>query len=203
MEDLNHEKTILQGLMEIDRSINLKYREGKLPKFIRKMIFNNSHKKLKKTIHSYTHTHSIERSELLYFLTQVNDIYGGNYGHIKKITNGFDNTIVAAVVIPVSDGVFESQISALICMKKSYTEESILNSYSLFNEKGIVTCRFSNEFKSFLNNRRRHERLTFPWKFEDQNDCMMDLVAEKLLEDIKTFLDDMMERSERIVDEKL
>lgn len=198
-----YEKTVLQSILEIDRSINLKYREGKLPKFIKKMIFNNSHKKLKKTIHSYTHTNSIERSELLYFITQISDIYGGDFKHIKKITHDFDNTIITAMVIPVSDGVFENQISALICMKENYAEESILISYSLFNEKGIVTNRFSNEFKSFLNNRRRHERLTFPWKFEDQNDCMMDLVTEKLLEDIKTFLDDLMERSERIVDEKL
>lgn len=203
MESLTYERSVLESLMKIDQTINLKYRESKLPKFIKKMIFNNSQKKLKKTIHSYTHTHTIERSELLYFIKQVNDLYGGVYGHIKKIGHEFDNNIMAAVLVPISDEELGSYISAIISMKEDYTEEAILVSYSLFNDKGIVISRFSNEYKSFMNDRRRHERLNYPWKFEDQNGCMIDIVTEKLLEDIKTFLDEMIERSERITDDKL
>ena len=110
---------------------------------------------------------------------------------------------MTAVLVPISDEELGSYISAIISMKEDYTEEAILVSYSLFNDKGIVISRFSNEYKSFMNDRRRHERLNYPWKFEDQNGCMIDIVTEKLLEDIKTFLDEMIERSERITDDKL
>lgn len=196
------DRSVLQSLIEIDQSINYKYRQSKAPKFIKNFFTNNSRKKLKKTIDSYVRMHSLPRSELLFYINQINDIYGGKYLHLKKVEHINDvGDIFATFLIPIEETGWH--IYTILSIKNNYSFEKFIFTYSMTNENNIVVSRFSNEFKAFCNNLKRHERIQFPWKFEDQNNCIMDMVTATIISDIKTFLDEMIERSERISNDKL
>lgn len=200
MESMTYEKTILQSLLEIDQKINLKYRESKLPKFLNKFFTKRARNKLSKAIRNYTDMNSVDRSELLYYVTQINDIYGGNFGHIKKIEHR-DDVIIIAMVIPIEETSWN--ISSIISMPNNYDDMNITVGYSMFNDTGIAVLRFSNEFRAFMPNKEYNKKYLFPWKFEVQNNCVMDLTTETIIKDIAEFLDEMIQRSERISDDKL
>lgn len=196
------DETVLQGLLEIDQSINYKYRQSKAPKFIKDFFAKRSRKKLKKTIDSYTKMRSLPRSELLYYINQINDIYGGKYLHMKRIEHINDvDDIFATFLIPIEETGWH--IYTILSIKNNYSFEKFIFTYSMTNENNLVVSRFSNEFEAFCNNLKRHERMQFPWKFEDQNNCIMDMVTATIISDIKTFLNEMIERSERISNDKL
>lgn len=186
------EKTLMQTLMEIDQDINREYRESKYPKFFKNIILKKNRKGLVNAINDYCNKEVIYADELNYYVHQIADIYGGNYLHCRKVEYDVDNNIIAVFQTDVHDT--EAKVAAIFTIK----EKTMTIRYSLFNKIGAKEFGFGEDNVEMMVNRKKHSRIVFPWPISDQPDCVKDLIAETILGDIKSFLDEMIVRSERI-----
>lgn len=186
------EKTLMQTLMEIDQDINREYRESKYPKFFKNMKLKKNRKGLINAINDYCSKEAVYADELNYYIQQIADIYGGNHLHCRKVEYNNDSNLIAVFQTDIHDT--EAKIAAIFTMKG----KTMTIRYSLFNKIGAKEFGFSEENIEVMMNRKRHTRIVFPWPISDQPDCVKDLITETILGDIKSFLDEMIVRSERI-----
>ena len=186
------EKTLMQTLMEIDQDINREYRESKYPKFFKDIRLKKDRKGLVNAINDYCSKEAVYADELGYYIQQIADMYGGNHLHCRKVDYDNDSNPIAVFQTDIHDT--EAKVAAIFTMKGN----TMTIRYSLFNKIGAKEFGFSEENIEVMMNRKRHTRIVFPWPISDQPDCVRDLITETILGDIKSFLDEMIVRSERI-----
>ena len=201
------EKTLIQTFIDINSQINLDYREKKYPGFIKNIIASNQRKKLYKSINEFTSVPVLEVEELRYYLHLVNDIYGGDYGHCKKIDTLADNKLNALIIVPVDLGIVKKADKEAKDVKDNWTascmileneDDMVSISYSLYNEKNLLLTKYTDPNVEVLSNLNRHKKFHMPWSASEQMDCVRDLIAETIIFDIKDYLDQSIKRSERI-----
>lgn len=185
------EMTLLEHLMRIDQGINAEYRESKAPKFIKNMKLKKHRKELIKSIKEFTSYNIIDASEVSYFVRQIFDIYGGNYGHCQKVDMDADENLIAVFTKEMET---KATVTAIITCKGSILDIR----YTLFNPSRQKETNFGEFDVEDLRNKKHHDRIVYPWSVTDQALCMTDIIAETIIEDIDHFLNDMIVRSERI-----
>jgi hypothetical protein len=201
------EKTLIQTFIDIDNTINLNYRKKNYPGFIKNFIASKQRKKLHKSIDEFTSVPALEVNELRYYIRLVNDIYNGNYGHCKKTDSISDDRINALFIVPVDMGNVISADNNAKNTKDGWTASCIVIeeedgstsiSYALYDEKNRVLTKFTDNNVDIISTLGRHDKLHMPWNVVEQVDCTRDLIAQTIIDDIKNYLCQSIQRSERI-----
>ena len=201
------EKTLIQTVIDLNNQINLNYREKKYPGFIKNIIASNQRKKLYKSINEFTSVPALEISELRYYIHMINDIYGGIYGHCKKIDTLADDNLNALFIVPIEldkHKIPDKEVKDVkdnwtaACMILENEDDMVTISYSLYNEKNLLLTKSTDANVEVLTNFNRHKKISMPWNATEQMDCARDLITETIILDIKDYLDQSIERSERI-----
>lgn len=185
------EMTLLEHLMRIDQGINNEYRESKAPKFFRDLKLKKHRKELIKSINDFTSYSVIDAAEISFYAQQIMDIYGGQYKHCQKIDKDPDDNLIAVFSTTLESG---ASVTAIIVCKGNTLDIR----YSLLNPSRQKETNFGETNVEDLRNKKRHNRIVYPWSISDQPLCMKDIIAETVIGDVKHFLDDMIVRSERI-----
>ena len=137
----------------------------------------------------------------------INDIYGGDFGHCKKIDILPDGKFNALFIVPIDLDTNKNPDNTAkniqdhwnaSCIVSDSGDNVVTISYSLHNENNAILTKSTDDNVEVISNMNRHNKVRMPWNASEQMDCVRDLIAATIISDIKKYLDQSIERSERI-----
>lgn len=189
--------TFFQEILQINRDINLEYRESKAPLFITNFRVNRRRNRLRKIINKINK--NILPTELLkeysLYIYNIMEAGDGNYYKHCAMVEPYDRESPTERLI-IS---FKIDIKADVCILASFSDidntgKNYICTYTLYSN-GNMNTRFSEENVSML----KSDPITeYPWNMYEVNDMVKSTVCKTIMEDIVTCLLDEVERSERI-----
>lgn len=186
--------TFFREILEINRDINLEYRNSKLPLFITNIRVNKRRRRLRKIINKINR--NILPTELLreysyYVLNVIND---GEYKHCTSVEpydqQSPEERLILTFKINITSGVHI--LASFVDIDNS--GKNYLATYSMLKH-GSIETRFSEENISVL---QANPITEYPWNMYEINDMVKSSVCKIIMEDIISCLLDEVERSERI-----
>lgn len=189
--------TFFQEILQINRDINLEYRESKAPLFITNFRVNKRRNKLRKIINKINK--NILPTELLkeyslyiYNLMEVGD--GSVYKHCARVEPYDRESPTERLIISFKVDIKDEAFILASFSDIDNTGKNYICTYTLYS-KGNMDTRFSEENISVL----KSDPITeYPWNIYEINDMIKSTVCKTIMEDIVSCLLDEVERSERI-----
>lgn len=193
--------TLIEDFMRINAEINYNYRDSKLPKFIKNIIVERRRDRLRKFVKENFGNQDDKSStlidqvieEYLYYIGQMYPPFGkykdcirvGVYDENSK--TGVTATFEFKDVLP--------NVNIVMTFGNNGKNNSFIIGYTVVSD-GVRTYQFATEAE-YLSDMKRYNNPK-PWSQEQEQEAYSDYCTKYLLENISSFLNDTIERSERI-----
>lgn len=186
------DNNMISNIINIDRDINLEFRQSKLPLFIRKIIAKRKRNKLKKVIHKIKEMDIFPAKLLFDFLKEVH-VYFNYYRSFVEIQLDENKFYTTVIRLKLSDTDY-ILVAIGPCLSDN-TKMIIKYTYYTNSQTKWVNTEDNIEY---LVNDRRYEKEDFPYNSNNEQDIIKDLVCKEVIDNVYDYLLETLKRSERL-----